>query len=211
MTICQFQKRNAWLYLLPVALVVTVPAVFQKSTYTGDSLKPTFVVWIAAIAGMVWLLAKAFRVSVIHYPEPGVVQWQYRFFGAQYASQEVPISEVLAVGLSYWRTKYVYYEPVAALAKGKLVAIGGAESAYSLTGENDQGPFQAARRHAESVSKLLNVQCLASDPDITMKILGGQAIAAPNSRQSETNLNTWVVVLCLLGCLAALLVFSVRG
>lgn len=211
MTISQFQNRSAWLYLLPVGLVLAVPAFLRGAADSGDERKTAFLLGMGVIAGILWMLAKAFRVCVIHYPEAAVVQWQYRLFGAQYASKEVPANQILAIGLRYWRTKYVHYEPVAALANGKMLAIGQVESAYSLTGENDQSPFQAARRQAESAAKLLGVQCLASDPDVSMQILGGQAVAAPNSRQSQMNLNRWALLLTMGAGLAALLFAFMRG
>jgi len=60
-------------------------------------------------------------------------------------------------------------------------------------------------------SKLLSVQCLASDPDVSMKVIGGQAVAAPNSRQFEMNLNHWAILLAVAAGLVAFFFAFVRG
>ena len=209
--ISQFQHRGAWVLLLPVGLVLAVPGFFHVAAYTGDEQKIRVLVGMGLLAGVLWLLGQAFRVSLIYYAEAGVLQWSYRLLGTQYASKEVPRGEVLATGLRYWRSKYVHYEPVAALANGTLLPIGRVESGYSLMGENDQGPFREARRQAESVSKTLGVQCLASDPDTTMQIIGGQAVAAANSRQWQMNLNRWAVLVAVVAGLVAVAFAFVRG
>lgn len=211
MILNQFHHRGAWLLLLPVGLLLAVPGFFYASSSAGDEIKMRFLPGFLLLAGVLWVLAQAFQVALIYHREANLLQWSYRVLGAQYASKEVALSEVLATGLRYWRSKYVYYEPVVALANGKLLPIGRLESAYSLMGENDQAPFQAARRQAESLSKTLGVQCLASDPDTTVQIIGGQAVAAANSRQSQLTLNRLVIFLVGMAFVVAVLFAFARG
>ncbi len=211
MVLNQFQHRGAWVLLLPVGILLAIPGFIHLSAYTGDEAKIRFLGGLALLAGVLWLLGKAFQVSLIWHREANLLQWSYRVLGAQYASQEVAVNEVLATGLRYWRSKYVHYEPVAALANGKLLPIGPVESAYSLMGEKDQGTFQAARRQADSIAKSLGVQCLASDPDTTLQIIGGQAVAAANSRQFEMNLNRWAILSVVVGFFVAVFLAFARG
>ena len=204
MILNRFKNGRAMYFLVPIAVLLCAPVLGPWIVAPGRPDRGALLVTMGVITLVVWLLSFAFRITLIHHAEAGIVQWSYRLFGAQYASSEVPLDQILSVGLRYWRSKYVYYQPVAALQSGKMLPVGPTESAYSLTGSNDSAPFQAARSQAQTTARSLGVPCLASDPDTSMQIIGGQVVAAPNSRQSELALNNAVFVLVAIAAVLAL-------
>jgi hypothetical protein len=152
-----------------------------------------FLFFFLGLSLLLWLLSLGLRVNLLLFSESRVLQLSYRFFGGQLASREIPLDQVLATGVRYWANKEVNYQPVLALASGKLLAVGNVHKVWSLTGAGDSGIFQSARQEADSVARSLGVECLIKDPDSSLCVINGQAVVTNNSRQFNMQLNTAVM------------------
>lgn len=150
----------------------------------------SFLLFFAGACLALWLLSLGLRVHLLLFQDSRILQLSYRFFGGQLGSREIPLDQVLATGVRYWATKEVHYQPVLALACGKLLGVGHVHKTWSLTGAGDSGIFQSARHESEAIARSLGVQCLIKDPDSALCVINGQAVVTNNSRQSTMQMNT---------------------
>ncbi|MBX3167742.1 MAG: hypothetical protein KF760_10040 [Candidatus Eremiobacteraeota bacterium] len=194
-------------YSVPPVLFYFLSAGMGFLAFGGAASKggEPFVSFMQVFLGLLlvfWTLSLGLRVSLRLYKEAGILQYSYRFFGGQFRSREISLRQILATGVRYWATKEVHYEPVLALPDGSLLPVGEVQKTWSLTGAGDQEIFRRAKQQADAVARSLGVECLVKEPDTSLTVVNGQAMAIGNSRQTNKLVNTVVMAV------AAVVIFT---